>query len=94
LFTRKYVTEISKHPIRTLYDSKLFVTVNSDDPTLFSTSLVDEYMLLYDNGIFTREEIFLLMLNNINAAFLPQNKKAELERCIKDVFREAFKEAL
>ncbi|MDR0551831.1 MAG: adenosine deaminase [Spirochaetaceae bacterium] len=78
LFTRKYVSEISKHPVKTFYDNKLFVTINSDDPTLFSTSLIDEYMLLYDNGIFTQEEILSLMINNINAAFLPQNKKAEL----------------
>ena len=30
LFTRKYVSEISEHPIRAFYDKGLYVTLNSD----------------------------------------------------------------
>ena len=80
LFTRKYVHVIQEHPIRAFWDKKLFVTVNSDDPTLFSTSLVDEYMLLYNNGIFSRDEILALLANNIEASFLPAEKKDELKQ--------------
>jgi len=78
LFTRKYVSAIEEHPVKSFFDNKLFVTINSDDPSLFSTSLVDEYMLLYNNGIFSQKEIFALLKNNINASFLPDAKKKEI----------------
>ena len=75
LFTRKYVSKIEAHPVRSFYDNNLFITINSDDPSLFSTSLIDEYMLLYNNGIFTQKEIIALIKNNIYASFLADAKK-------------------
>ncbi|MDL2229492.1 adenosine deaminase [Treponema sp. OttesenSCG-928-L16] len=78
LFTRKYAKTIQEHPIRKFFDKKMNITVNSDDPTLFSTSLIDEYMLLFRNKIFTKEEIIVLIKNNINASFLPPAEKKRL----------------
>lgn len=37
---------LAAHPFRQLDERGLFVTVNSDDPPLFNTSLVDEYAVL------------------------------------------------
>ncbi len=37
---------LAAHPFRQLDDRGLFVTVNSDDPPLFNTSLVQEYTVL------------------------------------------------
>jgi len=82
LFTRNFVTNIENHPVKQFYDNNIFVTINSDDPSLFSTSLVDEYMLLYNNGIFSQNEILDLIKNNIYAAFLTEDKKNSLwEKC-------------
>ena len=78
LFTRKYVSEIETHPVKQFYENNLFVTINSDDPALFSTSLVDEYMLLFNKGIFSQNEILALIKNNIYASFLTEDKKNTL----------------
>ena len=78
LFTRKYVTAIEDHPVKKFYERNMYVTINSDDPTLFSTSLVDEYMLLFNHGIFTKEEILQLVKNNIDATFLTPEDKTDI----------------
>lgn len=75
IFTKKFVQKIENHPVRSFFDKGLNVTINSDDPTLFSTSLIDEYMLLYKSGVFSKEEIFKLIKNNIYATFLPIQEK-------------------
>jgi len=82
LFTRKFVTNIDNHPVKQFYENNILVTINSDDPSLFSTSLVDEYMLLYKKGIFSQNEILDLIKNNIYATFLTEDKKDSLwEKC-------------
>jgi adenosine deaminase len=78
LFTRRFVQKIEDHPVRAFFDRGLNVTINSDDPTLFSTSLVDEYALLYKHGIFNKDEIVQLIKNGIYATFLSKAKKDAL----------------
>jgi len=63
------------HPIRHLHDAGAFVTVNSDDPTMFSTSLNNEYLTLAGQG-FTWEELWRLNRNAIEASFLSEAEKA------------------
>lgn len=51
--------DLAAHPFRQLDDRGLFVTVNSDDPPLFNTTLVQEYTVLarefgYDAAGLTR----------------------------------------
>lgn len=78
LFTRRYVKTIQDHPIKDFYNHGMVVTVNTDDPAIFSVDLVDEYMLLYENGIFTEEEILHLVRLGIYSTFLPDKKKEEI----------------
>ena len=75
LFTKKYVHTIKEHPVKTFFDRKMNVTINTDDPTLFSVDLIDEYMNLYINNIFSKKEIIQLIKNNIYATFLEKEKK-------------------
>lgn len=63
------------HPIRALYDRGVNVTVNSDDPAMFSTDLTSEYVLLAQQG-FTWEELWQLNLNTLEASFMPDKAKA------------------
>jgi aminodeoxyfutalosine deaminase len=67
------------HPLRRLWDTGLFITVNSDDPPLFNTDLNHEYEVLVDHFGFTAEELERVSLNGLHASFLPQAKKAQLE---------------
>jgi adenosine deaminase len=63
------------HPLRSLVDHGVFCTVNSDDPTMFSTDLTSEYLLLAAQG-FTWDELWQLNHNAIRASFLTPAEKA------------------
>lgn len=62
------------HPIREMFDAGLNCSINSDDPAMFSTSLVNEYETLALLG-FSWQELRQLNLNALNAAFLDDTVK-------------------
>ena len=72
------VADTDKHPIRKMVDSGVLCTLNSDDPAMFSTSLSDEYELLYKQG-FSKKELYQLNINAINSAFISDEEKDELQ---------------
>ena len=83
LFTKKYVHRIEEHPVREFFNRKMNVTINTDDPTLFSINLINEYMNLLVHNIFSEEEIAQLIKNNIYSTFLPENRKDEIwNKCL------------
>ena len=47
VITKKYVSKYSEHPMRAYFDSGINVTVNTDDPILFSIELNQEYLNVY-----------------------------------------------
>ncbi len=67
------------HPLRQLWDAGAYVTVNSDDPSLFSTSLEREYGVLVDYFGFDAHMLEQITLNALCASFLPPERKVELE---------------
>ncbi len=56
------------HPIRQMINAGLFCTVNSDDPSMFSTNLNNEYLTLAAQG-FSLSELQHLNENAFRAAF-------------------------
>jgi adenosine deaminase len=68
-----------EHPIRWLWDQGLYVTVNSDDPPMFSTDLVREIQALVDHLAFSVDEVEQLALNALRASFLPAERKRAME---------------
>ena len=79
----KVTPEDQPHQIRALVDAGVRVTVNSDDPPMFSTDLNQEYALLASQG-FTFDELRRLNLNAVDVSFLPEVEKAELRLTIAD----------
>ena len=67
--------ELEQHPVRRLFDAGLLVTLNTDDPAMFHTSLSREYELAQDIFGFTDEHIRELARNSLEASFLPGEKK-------------------
>ncbi|MEU5944967.1 adenosine deaminase [Micromonospora sp. NPDC047465] len=64
------VATIDEHPLRQLVDAGLLVTINSDDPPMFGTTLNDEYAVaarLLDAG---PEGLAALARNAVTASFL------------------------
>jgi aminodeoxyfutalosine deaminase len=53
----------------------VMITLNSDDPTMFRTSLAREYQLAHDEFDFTEEQLRELARNSFEASFLPVNRK-------------------
>ena len=68
---------LADHPVRRYFDEGLMVTINTDDPAMFETSLSREYQLLQENFAFSDDHLRELARNSFEAAFLPAEKKLE-----------------
>ncbi len=68
---------LADHPVRRYFDEGLMVTINTDDPAMFETSLSTEYQLLQENFAFSDDHLRELARNSFEAAFLPAEKKLE-----------------
>jgi adenosine deaminase len=59
------VNSIANHPIRTLYDAGVIVTVNTDDVLVFGSSVSEEYIRLHKAGVFSTAELNQIRLNGL-----------------------------
>ncbi len=66
---------LAEHPVRKFFDQGLMVTLNTDDPAMFQTSLNKEYELAQQEFGFTDEHLRELARNSFEASFLPVEKK-------------------
>ncbi|HTH52730.1 MAG TPA: adenosine deaminase [Edaphobacter sp.] len=70
-----------EHPVRDYFDSGLMITLNSDDPPMFGSDLLGEYVLAYERFGFTMEQMREIAANAVEASFLdPARKLALLQR--------------
>ncbi len=69
--------ELAQHPVRRYFDQGLMLTLATDDPAMFHTSLVNEYQLVQQAFGFSDEHIRELARNAFEASFLPAQKKVE-----------------
>jgi len=68
---------LAEHPLRQYFDAGLLVTLNSDDPAFFGSSIEDEYRLARRIHGFGPEELKQLAVNSFHASFLPDETKRE-----------------
>lgn len=68
---------LEMHPVRQYFDRGLLLTLNSDDPAMFHTSLAREYQLAQEAFGFTDGELLQLAANSFRASFLPEEKKRD-----------------
>jgi len=69
---------VEGHPVREYFESGLMVTLNSDDPALFGSSLCEEYLLAHEHFQLTLEHLRELAGNSIEASFLLPGRKLYL----------------
>jgi adenosine deaminase len=62
-------------PLRELYDDGITLTINSGMPSLYRTTLVDEYLALIEHNDFGLEEVEEIALNSVRASWLPEEEK-------------------
>jgi adenosine deaminase/aminodeoxyfutalosine deaminase len=68
---------LSDHPVRKYFDQGLMLTLNTDDPAMFGTTLTKEYELAQSEFAFTNEHLRELARNSFEASFLPAGKKLQ-----------------
>jgi adenosine deaminase len=71
------------HPVKALLEAGVPITINSDDPTFFGTTLTDEFIHVHSVGV-PKDEIFEMLKNGFRYAFLP---KEDIERYVDDLER-------
>ncbi len=49
--------DYSTHPLRKLYEAGVRITINTDDLLLFGATITDQFTQLFEQGLFTFEEI-------------------------------------
>ena len=68
---------VSEHPMKQYFDHGLMITLNTDDPAMFDTTLSHEYQLAQQAFGFTDEHLRELARNSFEASFLPAETKLD-----------------
>ena len=72
------IARIEDHPLPRLLEEGLYVTLNSDDPPMFGTTLADEYRVAARVFGFGREQLAELARNGVQASYLAEERKQAL----------------
>jgi aminodeoxyfutalosine deaminase len=72
------LARIEDYPLPQFLEAGLVATLNTDDPAMFGTDLVNEYLLAARTFGLTREQILHLGQNAVRAAFLSEEEKLNL----------------
>jgi adenosine deaminase len=84
----KVVPSLADHPLPRLLAEGLYVTLNSDDPPMFNTSLTGEYLAAAHAFALGPDALERLVLNAVRAALLPAAERRALEeRCTAEFAR-------
>lgn len=76
------VGSFGEHPLRRYFDQGLLVTLNSDDPAFFGSTLEEEYGKAHREHGFSREELKRLAANSFRASFLPETERERWVRAV------------
>ena len=74
----KQVPDLAAHPLPRLLADGLFVTLNSDDPPMFGTTLTQEYRRAASALGLGRSQLAVLAANGVRASFLDEATKRAL----------------
>lgn len=77
------IPRFQDHPLPRLLEAGVVVTLNSDDPAMFGTSLEQEFQQVARCFEFSAAEITNLCTNAVNASFLPSEEK---QRLLQEIF--------
>jgi aminodeoxyfutalosine deaminase len=72
------IARIEDHPLPRMLEEGLYVTLNSDDPPMFATTLAKEYRVAAEVFGFGKAELAQLAKNGVRAAYLAEERKQAL----------------
>lgn len=80
----RVVDDIRRHPLRTMIDQGLFVTVNSDDPAYFGGYVNENFVAVQQGLGLSDDDVARLARNSFEAAFLSKEEQQSLLRRVDD----------
>lgn len=80
------VPSLAAHPIRILYERGIPVSVSSDDPLPFFTTIEREYRLLVEQFGFSRADLKRMTLGALDASFLPAATRLAVQEVVLDAY--------
>ena len=75
--------DVASHPLPRLLAAGVPITINSDDPALFNTTLGDEFAQLAGSLGFDAQTIEGIALNGVRYSLLPKEQRAHLEELLR-----------
>jgi adenosine deaminase len=81
---------LAEHPLPRLLAEGLYVTINSDDPPMFNTTLTDEFLRITHEFNFDRHQIKDFVLKSLLASFLSEDEKRDFLRDFEIEFEGLF----
>jgi adenosine deaminase len=72
------IPSVATHPARTYFQRGIPVSINTDDPKLFNTSLADEYFALHQNLGFSKGDVHRVIEQGVTSSWLPDQRKVAL----------------
>lgn len=82
----KVFPSLAEHSLPRLMERGLYVTINSDDPPMFNTTLTNEYLIGQEAFGWDQRTIEQLVINAVEATLLPERERVEM----RDTFRAEF----
>ncbi|KAH8203968.1 hypothetical protein TruAng_001910 [Truncatella angustata] len=73
---------VEDHPLPQFLSKGVLCTLNSDDPAMFGSDCLDEYVLVNDVFKFDLQQMKDLARNSIHASFLPEKRKEQIRKSI------------
>jgi len=71
--------DLASHPFDRLYRAGVTLSVNSDDPPFFNTTLSDEYLRLHQTFGYSSRDLADLALGAVDQAFLETGERQEMK---------------
>jgi len=79
------VTDLDHHPLRRLMDADVPITLSTDDPGMFGTDLVNEYVVAQRIADLTNDEIISLVRHGIDASYCDEQTRKSLQDELQEI---------
>ena len=73
-------------PLRQFMDNDILVTINSDNMTVSDTDVIQEFKHMVSTFSLTKEDVFKLLNNSIDASFIQESEKEEKRKALLNKF--------
>lgn len=73
-----WINDVGEFPLRQLYDEGVALFLGSDMPSMYKTSLVDEYTRAVEKDLLSLDELDELALNAVRNSFMMDEEKASM----------------